>query len=94
MMDFSFGRAGRHSFQLQSRQATDTKDGGTYNIGNAAYIRDYAGDPFQSSIGIALRQDFVDTHTRAAQERLDAEDAAAKAASKVDKSTKTTSTSD
>ena len=86
MMDFSFGRAGRHSFQLQSRQATDTKDGGTYNIGNAAYIRDYAGDPYQSSIGIALRQDFVDSNTRAAQERVDAESAAAKAAAKVDKS--------
>ena len=89
-MDYSLGRNGRHSVQLQSRQATDTKDSGTYNIASLALIKDYDGKPFQSSVGVALRQDFVDNHSRAAQDRVDAESAASKAASKADKSDSST----
>ena len=82
-MDYSFGRVGRNSVQLQSRQATDTKDAGTYNIASLAFIKDYDNKPYQSSVGVALRQDFVDTHARTAQDRLDAEEAVTKAAAKV-----------
>ena len=84
-MAFSLCRFGRASFQIQARQATDTTDGGTYNIGSLAYIQDFNGTPYQTSAGIALRQDDVSAIDRTSQQlqdeaRKSAADSAAAAA--------------
>ena len=70
-MDINCLRFGRHGIQMQSRQATDTEDSGTYHIASLAYVRDYAGNPYQTSVGVALRQDTVKDEDRTAQSVAD-----------------------
>ena len=81
-MNFKFGRIGRHSFQIQSRTATDTTDGGTYNLCNAAYILDVGGDDYQTSVGVAVRQDAVTKESELKQGVVDETELNAKAAAK------------
>ena len=82
-MNFSLGRVGRYSVEVQARQATDSSDGGTYNIGSLAYLQDFNGTAYQTSAGIALRQDHVSNADRLAQQTQDeARKSASKSAAK------------
>ena len=81
-MNFNFGRVGRHRFQLQSRTATDTADNGTYNLCNVAYISDVGGDDYQTSFGVAVRQDEVTKESLAKQDAADEEELKTKVAAK------------
>ena len=81
-MNFNFGRIGRHSFQIQSRTATDTSDNGTYNLCNAAYVKDIGGTPYQSSVGIAVRQDEVTKESEIKQSLADEAELRTKASAK------------
>ena len=81
-MNLNLGRVGRHSFQIQSRTATDTSDGGTYNLCNAAYILDVGGDAYQTSVGVAVRQDAATKESELKQAILDEDELNAKAAAK------------
>ena len=56
---------------MQSRQATDTFDSGTYHIASLAYVKDYANNPYQTSVGVALRQDSVSADDKRSQDSAD-----------------------
>ena len=70
-MDIKWIRFGRNSIQMQSRQATDTEDSGTYHIANLTLVREFAGNPYQTSVGVALRQDTVKPEDQRAQSAAD-----------------------
>ena len=93
-MNFNFGRVGRHRFQVQSRAATDTLDGGTYNLCNVAYILDVGGDDYQTSFGVAVRQDEVTKESEAKQDTADEEELKTKVAAKAAAKAAVSQTSD
>ena len=81
-MNCNFGRVGRYSFQVQSRTATDTSDNGTYNLCNLALVTDVGGDPYQTSVGVAVRQDAVTKESELKQSLADEAELKTKAAAK------------
>ena len=69
-----FGRS-RSSFQARSTQATSA-DGGTYNIGELAWVQNIDGKNYVASAGVALRADEISDDLRTIQRAEAAEDRA------------------